>query len=316
MKVAHRRVIAESWSRFAAASAVAGTFIGIVSDMKNFLPVWMVGASIAAGGLITVIFYYIEKRHRRNPKIWLQAQQVRGRLEELQMRGWEIERGESYYRLLFFVWRLEVELKKTESINGGVISLPAISAFDYMTFVFSNIMRGLSEGDEYVTTSCVEFWHRVKQGDGAFLDQNMKAALQGVVVNRVILVDARAFDESHQQQEYKKKLEGVVRYFYEKQKAHPEEFELMNHFFVLSEEYEEEAKSPVPYAIVTNPDLKEYMAILPSLQSQPNESLMKIEFGRYRDVATEAHYLKFQEFFHQRHSKYTIDKMYQMLFEQ
>ena len=308
------QIVKDLWRQFVAAVSILALFIGLHDDLSKFLPegvqgfYWFISA-LVGGLVITLVYYFLYMRRKENLQVKKQIQHVRKHMNELQGRCIEVEKTKSYYRLMFFHWRLEVELRKTSHLQGGVLDLPAIAPFHYMVYVFSNLVMRLQQGDEYVTVSNVDFWHSVLRSDGAFMDQNMKAANRGVVVNRVVMVDERILDDDELGTELNK-LKQVVRYFNKKQKSNPREFRLMKHYFVLVKDYSNMIYNRVPYAIVTNSSLDKYMAILPSLYSESYKSMLKIEFGKYRDVHTEASYRVFEELFRQKQDKYTIEEMF------
>lgn len=86
--------------------------------------------------------------------------------------------------------------RQIDQARTGRWQVPILEPATYIAQIFTEIIRNLSVGDSYMTVTNVEFWSDGQMGTTAFFAENVSAAVRGVQVQRVVLLDARAIRSS------------------------------------------------------------------------------------------------------------------------
>jgi hypothetical protein len=69
----------------------------------------------------------------------------------------------------------------------------------YLAYIFQSIIGELREGEEYWTVTNLKFWTHQFVGESQLLSANREAALRGVVVKRVFLIDGNEWHGSEKE---------------------------------------------------------------------------------------------------------------------
>ena len=204
------------------------------------------------------------------------SKKIQDKMKSLNRRHKMMMVDQSYFKLLFVYWRIESELEKGKMVDGGHFALPAKTAFDYIIYVFSSLLNRLRNTDEFITLSNIDFWERVIKTRNTFLTDNLRAVERNVIIKRIVLVDRRVLDSKKFSQE-REKINYVARGIYERYRRNTVNFERMDWFFYVSDQYDLDNQAPVPYAIMYNKASNEHLAVLPRF-SETIEEDSQIEF--------------------------------------
>ena len=231
-----------------------------------------------------------------------------------------ISNNNNYYKLLLIEWRLEHEREKFDRIFGGEWTIRDLSSYEYFRYIFLKVMGRLQKNDEYLTLSNIEFWNTKKGEIHSFLDENLAAVnLRGVVIKRVILIDKRWLESPDN---YSDRIELLCRInqiiMARFTKIHKNQNQLKLDYYV-SKNYDEDAKPPVPYAIVLNESRKNYMTILPDfIVERSTGGYSSLKFNFYKNPTTkdfETHLSRFRYIYSIEQEKYDVYNMEEYLKE-
>jgi hypothetical protein len=99
-------------------------------------------------------------------------------------------------------WRIFRSREQVESIQKGDWGFEAKSTTSYVAYMFEGIMNLLVGGEEYYTITNLTFWSDKAVGDSAFLEANIQAAIRGVNVRRVFLIDEKSWSNPSDRKNY------------------------------------------------------------------------------------------------------------------
>ncbi|WP_160112014.1 hypothetical protein [Aquimarina sp. AU58] len=220
----------------------------------------------------------------------------------------------SYYKLLFLDWRIETELKKIRKLHGGHFQIEGRKPFDNLIYVFRSVITKLQEGDVYRTLSCIDFWEHVRLERNFFLTENLEAAKRGVTIKRILIIDKELF-KSKIRSDDRRILEDVVRGIYEKAINSKGYFDKMELKFFYSDNYTKDISYPVPYALITNDNFDDYMALLPTFNQFRDSPFLDIYFTHDK---TNTHFIthdrRFEDLWGRNKGLYTLEETYDKLF--
>jgi len=86
-------------------------------------------------------------------------------------------------------WRIGRTWEDVKKIQHREWTFEAKTSANYVTYVFNEIMRLLEPGEEYYTITNLKFWQDKAIKKTGFLTANNEAALRGVTIKRVFLID-------------------------------------------------------------------------------------------------------------------------------
>lgn len=86
-------------------------------------------------------------------------------------------------------WRVERALEQVTSIQDHQWELDARMPYEYIAFIFQELIETMIPGEEYSTVSNMGFWSEKAVGTTGFLEANVEAVKRGVTIKRVILIN-------------------------------------------------------------------------------------------------------------------------------
>lgn len=216
---------------------------------------------------------------------------------------------ESYFKLLFLNWRIGTELEKAKNILAGNIKIDAKNDHDYIIYIFRMLIKHLKEGDEFIGLCDMNFWSRMELGSGYYLSENIEAVRRGVSIKRLIVVNqSTLFADSNN--EDKKRLIEIVKNLYNWASVNSVEFEKMDfHFFINDDSFGGD-DYPKSFAFLNHQSGKDYMSIIPDMDTSDNNSFVYIDF---KSLDVEKTLIerksKFEELSKLKHKKKTLEDM-------
>ena len=254
---------------YQAARLEGRVYLATCTSVIVLICVWLVWRELKAGR---------EDRQERT------IQRIDTSIRRIQTRVGEYSRASDYYKLILADWRLATEASKFDDLHRGLWTLFAHETYDYFLYVFTQIVNGLRDEDEYVTLSKLEFWlkdrddedlkarlARSLEGSGAaahsaektaptsFLTANIRAHLRGVRIRRIIVVDSNLFGASTVAEEGLEDLCRLVTHFDKVSRQFPHS-KLLTQFYV-SDDYKKDCGADAPYALISCHSQKSYMLL-------------------------------------------------------
>jgi len=219
-----------------------------------------------------------------------------------------------YHKAMFIEWRVNTLLEKIKKISAGHITLDAKNSYDYIIYIFGSIIKQLNPGDTYLALSNLDFWTRIDFNSGVFLSENAKALARGVCFRRIIIVDeSTIYDENKAVQ--RQELCRIVNCLRIWAHKYPKEFSAFIEFtFFLSNNYAEQSRYPVPYAILVNNKHSDFMTIIPQLHTYSQTPTIDIYFTHSEaDLHYTRHLNRFEDFSKISEKKYDLNAMHKLL---
>jgi len=263
--------------------------------------------------IVAIVNYILGEFNRKNIKLLKFKRTALGRTFSIKRHLNRFVVEGSYFKLLYLDWRLEVELKKIRSLIGEHIQIEGRKPVDNITYIFRSILMKLQVGDEYITVSCLDFWENVQLHKGFFLTENIEAAKRGVKIKRVIVIDRRWLKRKGFESQFDK-LKLFVNGLFDKYEDDPDNFSKMELFFYASDNYEQDASYPAPYAMITNDYYQDYMALLPKLKNFDDTPYIDLFFTQDKNNPHfVSHYKRFEDLYNKRVNKYNLQSLRDLL---
>jgi len=248
------------WAIFVSTVQIAWTLIYETENLlqqnhKFFLVICFIVAMLTYFGK-EYIFHNLTQT-RIKYKIYDQLNSIKKIVKSLDKEGKDFE-------LKLLNWRIGVESTKAKNIASGAWNLNALQTYEFVRYVFGSVLKHLEEGDEYITLSNLNFWHRDKYGGTDFMASNITAAAMGVKIRRIIIVDSDILSHPELYREEILALKELVPEIKSQLIRNPKSAMNISMYFYESRNYQHDARPPVPFALIVNKDKSKYMAVLPS----------------------------------------------------
>ncbi|MCB9232311.1 MAG: hypothetical protein H6581_11650 [Bacteroidia bacterium] len=241
-----------------------GDYFGVISLQGRGLKAHF--GFILISLIFTILVSILDKAKKEKSKTQILHLDLLEQLKDITKEINGIFSEENPYKLKLIQWRLKTELNKLKNIRAGNWILESLSTYSYLRYIFGSVLMTLEMGDEYITLSNLEFWSKDNVGDNEFLDYNLRAVKDGVVIKRIIIINPQILRSKGRNKE-KNELKLLVKDFMSK-KDQNSEFSKMSLFFYLSPNSVEDLKEPVPFALIKNRDRTIFLKILPNLNKQ------------------------------------------------
>lgn len=291
-----------------------GDKFGVITISQRDLSYFMGIVAVSMGFSIANALFVASRL--ANYQVIELSERVINKLKRLQKRVNLMIADRSYFKLIFADWRIETELEKSKMTDGGHFTLPAKSSFNYIIYVFSCILNRLRHSDEYITLSNIDFWAQVLRIGNNFLTDNLRAIERRVTIRRIILVDRNVLESFQSPNLEKDRIRFVVSTLYNKYQRNTAIFEGVEWYFYISDNYPSENHPPVPYAIMYNKILEEYLAVLPRITGdQANDDSVELHFSqRKNDDNITPFILRVNELLSHKTALYSIPGFYDEVF--
>ncbi|PKV52555.1 hypothetical protein ATE84_4675 [Aquimarina sp. MAR_2010_214] len=216
--------------------------------------------SVITAVAVYVIIEIIRQKSIKNKFTY----EIRNTLHELESLVRSFDKKNAYFPLLLINWRLKIELSKVNKIKGGEWNLNALKTYEYLRNVFGSIISLLNKGDEYITLSNLDFWSEDRYGATDFVTSNLDAAKKGVIIKRIIIIDEKIIETPQSYPDELSSLLKIIKELKRKIGNRREDARNMQTYFYLSKNYDDDARPPVPFAIIYDKTEDRYISMLPS----------------------------------------------------
>lgn len=266
--------------------------------------------------LAPVISYLISRWHSKQMPLNAVKQKIRHEITHIKDLTNDIDDIGDLLKLKFIAYRFRLELSKYESMRRGVYQLWCLDSMAYFMYIFRSAMDMLDEGDEYRAVTTAKIWlHDKPIGGGyenvpyeykkSFLEANREALGRKVKLERFFLIDAKSVWEKGSEEN--KNVTSVVNNHIDYLGESVKRFNIL---FCPIENFEEETKKDIAYALIRDASCSSFMYLLSKKDQEGRDSI----FMNVTNNNSESIYMRLHEKVEKyrnipNHKKFTLLEM-------
>ena len=248
-------------------------FVETEAQLKtNFIPL-IIGSLLLSIVVYSVSIFLIRRLRKESIRF-----KIEENMEDSHRIIKEFEDNERYYEMISTLWRSSMEYNKLQNIKSGEWTVSALETYEYLRYVFGQILRMLDKGDTYKTLSNLDFWEKERYGGTDFIAMNVAAAKKDVNIQRIIVIDNEIFSQPKQHEAEIKALNNLLQEFEDSIPMNSKESQNIKNYFYLSEDYKSDVAPPYPFAIISNEKYNTQMAVLPNVIEKDKNPHIDVKF--------------------------------------
>jgi len=200
-------------------------------------------------------------------------------------------------------WRIERALEQVTSIQDRQWELDARMPYEYIAFIFQELIETMVSGEEYSTVSNMGFWSEKAVGTTGFLEANVQAVKSGVTIKRVILINKNGLAKPGNREALVSELKKHERACSSLQKFRPGKMEVK---CLVSDHYEQFGHFGMMRGLKKNGEDGDRVLIIPHYSYDGTMEGLRLTFSgesKKHDMDTKKYVKKFEEAFHHKDAR-------------
>ncbi len=236
--------------------------------------------SIAMGIIILLIIPLIAYNNRKRIESKIPLAIVKNEIEKeaskIDALIAQLNNPSDLYKLRLIAYRLRIELAKYKFMSTGLYPQFCLDHRMYFMYIFRSVLDTLAKGDIYRAVTTIDIWQfdeddrkLINGYEGlpgefikSFLKANVQAAKRYVDIERYFIVDSVGMKDIHS--EYHSNMKDTVQRIANQLDYDSRECKI---FFCPTENYIEETKDDIAFALIRNEDKSSFMYLYSNMSN-------------------------------------------------